>query len=124
VGWFEDLYDAVDVGIGGWLPGGPVSPFDSPSPAVFNQPAVVTAGPSMPAAVQPQMPVSAAGCAPVDPMRGYVLKKYCGEWRWIKQKSSRRKRLATRSDIRDIAALKGVLGNGKNLQAWIATHSN
>lgn len=33
----------------------------------------------------------------------------------------RRKRLATRSDIADLAALKSILGGGKALDAWIAT---
>lgn len=34
----------------------------------------------------------------------------------------RRKRLATLSDIRDLAALKSVLGNGEAFKTWIATH--
>lgn len=36
----------------------------------------------------------------------------------------RRKRLATTSDIKDLAALKAVLGDGQNLKTWIATHSS
>ena len=36
----------------------------------------------------------------------------------------RRRRLATQSDIRDLAALKAVLGDGQNLKTWIATHSS
>lgn len=35
----------------------------------------------------------------------------------------RRKRLATVSDIKDLAALKAVLGNGEAFKTWIATHS-
>jgi len=35
----------------------------------------------------------------------------------------RRRRLATLSDIRDLAALKAILGNGENFKVWIATHS-
>lgn len=35
----------------------------------------------------------------------------------------RRKRLATVSDIRDLAALKNILGNGEAFKTWIATHS-
>ena len=35
----------------------------------------------------------------------------------------RRKRLATLSDIKDLAALKSVLGGGKAFETWIATHS-
>jgi len=35
----------------------------------------------------------------------------------------RRKRLATPSDLKDLAALKGVLGGGEAFKVWIATHS-
>lgn len=38
-----------------------------------------------------------------------------------KRKRRRRRRLATVSDIRDLAALKQVLGNGENFKTWIAT---
>lgn len=38
-----------------------------------------------------------------------------------KKKRRRRRRLATTSDIKDIAALKSVLGGGKALDSWIAT---
>lgn len=36
-------------------------------------------------------------------------------------KRRRRRRLATVSDIRDLAALQQVLGNGQNFKTWIAT---
>lgn len=51
-----------------------------------------------------------------------VYKKVCGEWKWVKRRKRRRKRLATHSDIKDLSALKGVLGQGKLLETWIATH--
>ena len=35
----------------------------------------------------------------------------------------RRQRLATKSDLADLAALRQILGNGENFKAWIATHS-
>ena len=35
----------------------------------------------------------------------------------------RRRRLATKSDLGDLAALKAILGNGEVFKAWIATHS-
>lgn len=39
-----------------------------------------------------------------------------------KQKTRRRKRrLATMSDIKDLAALKSILGGGKAFDTWIAT---
>ena len=34
----------------------------------------------------------------------------------------RRKRLATLSDIRDLAALQNILGKGEAFKTWIATH--
>lgn len=33
----------------------------------------------------------------------------------------RRKRLATASDLKDLAALKAILGGGKSLDTWLAT---
>lgn len=45
----------------------------------------------------------------------------CGAGKWIKRRKRRRQRLATASDIKDIGALKSVLGP-KALGAWIATH--
>jgi len=53
-----------------------------------------------------------------DPATGAVVpvrkKKVCRR---------RRKRLATKSDLGDLAALKAILGNGEAFKAWIATHS-
>ena len=34
----------------------------------------------------------------------------------------RRRRLATTTDIRDLAALQGVIGKGEAFKTWIATH--
>jgi len=34
----------------------------------------------------------------------------------------RRRRLATKSDIKDLASLKGIVGQGKVMETWIATH--
>lgn len=36
----------------------------------------------------------------------------------------RRKRLATVSDIKDLAALSAVLGKGEAFKTWIATHAS
>lgn len=47
----------------------------------------------------------------------------CGNGKWIKKRRRRHRNLATRGDIRDLSALKGVIGQGKLLEAWIATHS-
>lgn len=40
-----------------------------------------------------------------------------------KKSRKRRNRLATTSDIKDLAALKSVLGGGKAFETWIATHN-
>jgi hypothetical protein len=49
-----------------------------------------------------------------DEMSGtYVLKK---------KRKRRRKQLITQSDIKGLAALKGVVGTGKIMETWIATH--
>ena len=34
----------------------------------------------------------------------------------------RRRRIATTTDIRDLAALQGVIGKGEAFKTWIATH--
>ena len=52
-----------------------------------------------------------------------VYKKVCGEYKWVYPKRRRRKRLATQSDLKDLAALKGILGSGKAFDTWIATRS-
>lgn len=60
-----------------------------------------------------QQPVFDFGLEPDIPFIDVVRKKKCRR---------RRRRLATLSDIRDLAALKSVLGDGQNLKTWIATH--
>lgn len=52
---------------------------------------------------------------------GYVWNPDTGKWQ--KKSRRRRKRLATQSDLKDLAALKGVLGSGEAFKVWIATHS-
>ena len=39
-----------------------------------------------------------------------------------KKYKRRRQRLATKSDIKDLASLKGIVGQGKVMETWIATH--
>lgn len=46
----------------------------------------------------------------------------CGAGKWIRRSRRRRKRLASASDIKDLASLKSVMGPSA-LKTWIATHS-
>jgi len=66
--------------------------------------------------------VGQGGACERDPRNDYVMKFSCGQWKWVKKRRRRSKRLATSSDIKDLSSLKGVLGDGKNLSTWIATH--
>jgi len=51
-----------------------------------------------------------------------VYKKVCGSYRWVFPRRRRRKQLVTKSDAQGLATLKGILGNGKAMDTWIATH--
>ena len=116
-----DIYDVVDAGLGGWLPGG--VPVGSVSPTGGVIPAANTAYASFVDTGTTTMttpPVNTPpGCGGAAP----VYKKVCGEYRWVYPKRRRRKSLVTKGDIKGLAALKGVLGNGKAMETWIATHS-
>ncbi len=85
-----------------------------PSPAVYQPAALDFDLPFVD--VIPDMPTNECGGS-------MVYKKVCGQYKWVKQSRRRRKRLASRGDLRDLAALKGVLGQGKAFETWIATHS-
>lgn len=61
---------------------------------------------------------------PADCGRGSpVYKKVCGEYKWVYPKRKRRKALVTKSDAQGLATLKGIVGVGKTMDTWIATHS-
>lgn len=125
VGILGDIYDIVDTGFGGMLPGGvpptysPFTPWGGPtSPAsqiVSTTPGagIVSAGPVTPTVIPG---TGGPVCQPT-----MIFNSHTGKW--TKKRRRRRRQLASRSDIRDLSALKGVLGNGKALQSWIATHS-
>lgn len=122
VGVLSDIYDVVDAGLGGVLPGG--VPFGSSIPGqVFQTPQVPVAthtGTVIPAGTT-AMPPMPAQCDPNGPKP--VLKFHCGQWKWVFPKRRRRKQLVTQTDIKGLAALKGVVGVGKTMETWIATHS-
>ncbi len=123
VGVLSDIYDVVDSGLGGVLPGG--VPFGSgvPTPAGVAYQTLVNPAPA-PAPAPVAAPVS-QGTAP-GPDYHYIHTCAKG-WHWAKKRSRRRKRLATQSDIADIASLMGAFNiKGAQTQAfntYLATHS-
>jgi len=134
MGWISDtvgdIYAAVDTSLGGWLPGGVPVGSSIPGQVFANQPTPPpgpgpTMGPPSTAGTMPPPPTGGpmAGACDEDPWKGYVWKKHCGQWRWVKQKRRRRRAIVTQQDLKGLAALKGVLGQGKSFEVWIATHS-
>lgn len=131
MGWFDDAYYWVDETLfGGDLPGGadPGMPgggagtaFFPGGPATGPVPAPGGGGGNLPPAVIP--PASGGYCGPSGSMAAPVWKKVCGQYKWVYSKRRRRKRLASKGDLADLAALKGILGGGKAFEVWIATHS-
>jgi len=52
----------------------------------------------------------------------YMWDEKLGTYVPKKKRKRRRKQLITQSDIKGLAALKGVVGTGKIMETWIATH--
>ncbi len=72
------------------------------------------------------LPVAAGGGGVIPPNTPVVITQTPGGGIVCHPKRKhrrRRKRLATKSDLSDLAALKGILGGGKAFEVWIATHS-
>jgi len=68
-----------------------------------------------------QSGVASMSCGGNSPKR--VLGYLSPDGTFCQKKSRRRRnRLATTSDIKDLASLKAVLGGGKAFETWIATH--
>ncbi len=61
-------------------------------------------------------------CGPPGPSP--VWKKVCGEYKWVYPKRRRRKQLLTQSDAKGLSQLKGIVGAGKTMEVWIATHGD
>lgn len=92
-------------------------------------PQQITFGPQLPAPVDPVSRIpQTGGPMPIescDPYKGMVWNPNadCGRGKWQKRTRRRRKRLATKMDIKDLASLKGIVGTGEAFKVWIATHS-
>ena len=67
-----------------------------------------------------QMQMPAGVCKPSDIV--YSWDECAQEYVPKKKRKSRRKQLVTKGDIKGLAALKGVVGTGKIMETWIATH--
>lgn len=115
--WIEDIYDIIDTSVGGLLPGG--VPVGSSLPTTYLpttiQPTTIPQVPGAP------MPVPTVPQANTNKL--YCMKFIDGQWKAVKMRRRRRKQLATKGDLQDLAALKGILGTGKAFEVWIATHS-
>lgn len=93
-----------------------------PQPVMNNQIPLTNQGFEIPFIdVIPQQPGTGGSCGSCGP--NPVYKKVCGQYKWVTPKRRRKKALVTQTDLKGLAALKGVLGQGKLLETWIATHS-
>lgn len=124
-----DIYDIVDTALGGWLPGG--VPVGTSLPQVglggFGTPPISPPPPNFP------VPISPGGMGPPPGGGGVscrtecgpypVLKRVCGEYRWVYPKKKRRKQLFTQRDAAQLSSLLNIAGNGGLAKSWIATHS-
>ena len=94
-----------------------------PAPQVVNYPTYQNADLSMPDLGIPFVDVipepGQRACGGASP----VYKKVCGQYKWVYPKRRRRKQLLTNSDAAGLAKLKGLVGVGKTMDTWIATHS-
>jgi len=124
VSWIEDIYDTIDVGLGGWLPGGPVSPWDDfPIGIPYTPPATTYPVPAPAPVPVPTVPAVTTPTTTCSTGPSPVYKKVCGVYKWVYPKRRRRKALVTKSDAQGLATLKGIVGVGKTMDTWIATHS-
>lgn len=125
VGILGDIYDVVDTSLGGLLPGGvppqlPVG-WGGPTAPIFNPPTTVNL--PVPQSTGGMVPPPPGGYAVAscdnDPYKGMI---YTVKRGWHKRPRRRRRDLATKGDLKDLASLKGILGTGKAFDTWIATH--
>ncbi len=123
-----DIYTTVDAGLGGVLPGG--VPLQVPSgwggPAVVyaQDPTINLPVPQVQGAMGPPgpPPINASSCSADDPYKGWVWKRVCGQWKWVKKKYRRRKQLFTSRDASQLSSLLGIAGKSEIAKTWIASH--
>lgn len=66
------------------------------------------------------MPIPEGACKPSDIV--YAWDEKTMSYVPKKKRKARRRQLVTKGDIKGLAALKGVVGTGKIMETWIATH--
>lgn len=101
--------------------------YGAPPVPSYQQPAVyqtalgpnVSGGPELGLPFVDVIPEPPAGCD----VKKMEYKWSCDGWKWVKRRRRRRKTLATKGDISQLAQLKGTVGMGKVMETWIATHS-
>ncbi len=121
MGWITDIYETVDQSLGGILPGGvPWTPSQPLGTSIFTPvpPPALPPGGGGGGALPPAVIPPGAGGIP----EGYCVKRIHGQLHLTKIRKRRRKRLATASDIKDLASLSSVLTKAE-VKTWIATHS-
>lgn len=97
----------------------------SSGPALGNIQGIPDSGFGMPMAQTNTMGIPFADVVSTVNSKGMVYDPNAngGQGKWLKKRRRRHRNLATRGDIKDLSALKGVIGQGKLLEAWIATHA-
>lgn len=125
MGWFDDpenVYGWVDkTFFGGELPGGYVPGTELVGTGGEAPPPGGPPPGSVYSMADPNNGNGGGACGVPGPKP--VWKCVCGTYKWVLPKRRRRKSLATKGDLKDLAALKGILGQGKSFEVWIATHS-
>jgi len=109
----NDIFDQGANLLNIWQQGGSGTPA-VPPPVVLSSPPTGIGGAGI-----PNLPTTFGSCEPDDPMKGYVMKKVCGQWRWIKPKRRRRKPLLTESDYNALLRIESLKVN-KNMTVAIA----
>jgi len=123
---WSDIYDWADENIfDGGLPGGtlpPVNPIyygpGNGGGGTPNVPALPAPGNGGGGGGRPPAVSCTTQCGPYP-----VMKRVCGEYRWVLPKKKRRKQLFTQRDAAQLSSLLNIAGNGQLAKAWIATHS-
>lgn len=105
-------------------PQAPISPIQFlPNPSSLVTPQAAGVGTVLAPGNPGQPPAVIAGGSGCNTGPKPVWKMVCGQYKWVVPKRRRRRQLITQSDAAGLAKLKGIVGQGKTMEIWIATHS-